>query len=120
MSVIDTSQISLWRTHLTVDVRVVGSGERMTMLYSITHPGPPIPAHKHPNEQIVYCLQGEATYKLGDKTMFVKKDYTLLIPPNMPHSLTVSSKEDYVAIEVFSPIRPDLIRKEFTPEKLKE
>ncbi|MEM2942799.1 MAG: cupin domain-containing protein [Candidatus Bathyarchaeia archaeon] len=90
------------------------------MLYSITHPGPEIPEHKHPHEQMVYCLQGEGTYRVGGRMVPVRKDYTILIPPNMPHSFKVTSKEDYIAIEVFSPVRPDLIRGTFAPEKLEE
>jgi mannose-6-phosphate isomerase-like protein (cupin superfamily) len=69
---------------------------------------------------MVYCLQGEGTYRIGDRTALVRKDYTLLIPPNVPHSFKNTGKEDYIAIEVFSPVRPDLIRGEFSPEKLKE
>jgi quercetin dioxygenase-like cupin family protein len=120
MSVIDTSKISFWKTHPNCDVRVIGSGERITMLYSITHPGPENPGHKHPHEQMIYCLQGEGTYRVGDREVIVKKDYTLLIPPNVPHTLKKTGKEDYIAIEIFSPVRPDLIRGKFTPEKLKE
>jgi quercetin dioxygenase-like cupin family protein len=89
------------------------------MLYSITHPGSEIPEHKHPHEQIIYCLQGEGTYRVEGREVLVKKDYTLLIPPNVPHSLKKTGKEDYIAIEVFSPVRPDLIKGKFTPEKFK-
>jgi len=120
MSAIDTSKISFWQAHPNFNVRVAGSGERITMLYAVAHPGADSPEHKHPHEQIGYCLQGEATYRIGDKTVLVKKDYTYLIPPNVPHSSKITGKEDYVVIEVFSPSRPDLIRGEFAPEKLKK
>jgi len=118
MAATDTSEISFWETHPNCRVRVVRNGKRMTMLYAVAQPGAEVPEHEHPHEQMGYCLQGEATFRMGGKTVLVKKGYTYLIPPNTLHSSKITGKEEYIVIEVFSPARPDLLRGEFAPEKL--
>jgi quercetin dioxygenase-like cupin family protein len=120
MSVRDTAEITPWETHPGCLVRVVGSGERMTMLYGKSKPGTEIPEHKHPHEQLGFCFEGQATYKIGNKTFLVKKGHSFLIPPNVVHSAKVGGKKEYVVVEVFSPTRPDLLKGEFAPEKSEE
>ena len=113
----DTTKIDFFEIHPNFKVRVVGNGSNMTMIYLIAQPGATLHEHKHPHEHLGYCLKGEGTFRIGDKTYTVRKDHSFTIPPNIPHSLTITSKEVYVAIEVFSPARPDLLKKTFKPEE---
>lgn len=117
MSAVDTAQLAFWEGHLGAHMKVVRSGEKMTMIYSRIEPGSEIPEHKHPQEQIAYCLQGEATFKIGDKTFLIKKGYSFLIPANIVHSGKITGDEEYICLESFSPPRTDLLRGEFKPEK---
>ncbi len=115
----DTAKIDFFEIHPNFKVRVVGNGSNMTMIYLIAQPGATLREHKHPHEHLGYCLKGEGTFRIGDKTYVISKDYSFTIPPNIPHSLKITSKEEYVAIEVFSPSRPDLVRRTFKPEETK-
>jgi len=115
----DTTKIDFWEIHPNIKTRVIGNGSNMTMIYVIAQPGAAMPEHKHPHEQIGYCLKGEGTFRIGDKSYTIRKDHSFTIPPNIPHSLKITSKEEYVSIEVFSPSRPDLLRREFKPEETK-
>jgi quercetin dioxygenase-like cupin family protein len=117
MSAVDTEKIAFWEGHPGSRMKVVGRGEKMTMVYARIKSGSDIPEHKHPQEQIAYCLQGEATFKIGDKTFLIEKGYSFLIPANTVHSGKVTSDEEYISVEAFSPPRTDLLRGEFKPEK---
>ena len=115
----DTTKNDFFEIHPNFKVRVVGNGSNMTMIYLIAQPGATLDEHKHPHEHLGYCLKGEGTFRIGDKTFTIRKDHSFTIPPNIPHSLKITGKEEYVAIEVFSPSRPDLLKRTFKPEETK-
>ena len=100
-------------------MKVVASGERTTLVYSRIQPGAELPEHKHPHEQTGYCLEGEAMYRMGNMTFQVKKGHNILVPSNTVRSAKITEKEGSVILEAFSWPKPDLLRGEFTPEKLR-
>ena len=115
----DTTKLDLREVHPNFQVRVVGNGKNSTMIYVVAQPGASLGEHEHPHEQIGYCLKGGGKLTIGDKTYSINKDHSFIIPPNIPHSLTITSKEEYVAIEIFSPARPDLLKNTFKPDETK-
>lgn len=117
MAATDTEKLAFWEAHPGSRMRIVASGEKMTVVHAIIKPGSEIPRHSHPHEQIAYCLQGEATFWIGDKTFQIKKGYSFTIPPNLMHSGKIIGDQEYVSIEAFSPPRRDLLRGEFKPEE---
>ncbi|MEM3528134.1 MAG: cupin domain-containing protein [Candidatus Bathyarchaeia archaeon] len=117
MSITDASEIASWEVHPGCQLKVLASGDKITLTYERVEPGVEIPDHKHPNEQIGYCLEGEATFKIGGEKFLVKKGYSYTIPSNVTHSFKVTGKQEFVTVDAFSPTRPDLLRKEFAPEK---
>ncbi len=117
MSVTNTEQINFWQPHPGGQLKIVGNGKNMTLAYSRIQPNAKIPEHKHPHEQLGYCLEGEARYIIGDKTYNVKKGYSIVIPANTIHSAEIIGDHEFVSIEAFSPPRLDLVKGKFAPEK---
>ncbi len=117
MAAVDTGKIAFWQAHPGSQLKVLGSGENMTMVYARIEAGSLIPEHKHPHEQMAYCLQGEAVFRISGKAFHIKKGYSFIIPSNAVHSGKIEGDQEYVSIEVFSPPRQDLLRGKFAPEK---
>ena len=67
-----------------------------------------VPTHAHINEQVLNMISGRLKVVLDGATTVLQGGQTLVIPPNVPHS--VEALEDCVAVDIFSPIREDWIR----------
>ncbi|MBS7622154.1 AraC family ligand binding domain-containing protein [Candidatus Bathyarchaeota archaeon] len=115
MSAKDTEKIGCWEAHLGSHLKVIASGERMTLIQSVIRSGSKIPPQSHPHEQITFCLQGEAIFRIGRETFQIKKGYSLIIPPNIMHSGMAIGNQEYLSVEAFSTPRQDLLRGEFKP-----
>ncbi len=70
--------------------------------------GGAVPTHAHINEQVLNMISGRLQVVLDGVEMVLQGGQTLVIPPNVPHS--VEALEDCVAVDVFSPVREDWIR----------
>ncbi len=64
-----------------------------------------IPTHHHNNEQIGIVMEGEMEYTIGNETAVCRKGSMFVIPPNVPHSLIVVSKNSAKLIDIFTPQR---------------
>ncbi|MFX1377616.1 MAG: cupin domain-containing protein [Promethearchaeota archaeon] len=86
-------------------------GEKMMMALNATLPGHSVPIHSHKHEQIgmVYC--GSAKLRIGDEERIVSKGDFFCIPSNTPHSDTCLSKEPFIMLDIFYPIREDFLEK---------
>jgi quercetin dioxygenase-like cupin family protein len=63
--------------------------------------------HSHPSAQITYMLKGKLKLRIGnEERMLVPGDFAY-IPPNVEHSIA-SSDEYVLALDIFSPPRPDI------------
>jgi quercetin dioxygenase-like cupin family protein len=69
--------------------------------------GSPLPIHDHPQEQTGYLVSGRLLLTIGDETHAVEPGDSWSIPGGVPHGAEVL--EDAVAVEVFSPVREDLL-----------
>lgn len=59
--------------------------------------------HSHPNEQIVYFLEGNATFHIGEDNFEVGPGHAVRIPPNVKHGITPHSFIRYVT--AYTPVR---------------
>ena len=66
-----------------------------------------LPEHSHPNTQIGYLIEGKIEFVIDNKTYIAEPGDSWCIPANVPHSAKML--EDSKVIEVFSPIREDLL-----------
>ncbi len=86
--------------------KLLGSGERMTVLHWDMEDQSSVPTHTHPQEQFGYIIQGQLDVVLNDKTVSLKAGDCYFIPSNAPHMFTAVGKTE--AIDVFSPTRDEL------------
>ena len=63
--------------------------------------------HHHINEQVSIVVSGKLVFHIGGKVITVGPGQTLVIPPNLPHSVEVL--EDAIVTDVFTPRREDWI-----------
>ena len=64
-----------------------------------------IPAHRHPQEQTGYLVSGHIILNIAGVDHEMRPGDAWTIPGDIEHRATIL--EDSVAIEVFSPARPD-------------
>lgn len=87
------------------------SGEKMMMVLNATLPGHTVPTHSHPHEQVGMVYSGKARLKVGDEERTVERGDFYCIPAGVPHSDTCLGDEPFVMLDIFYPIREDLITK---------
>jgi quercetin dioxygenase-like cupin family protein len=83
-------------------------GSTITIAKLRTRKGAIVPTHSHPNEQITTLEKGAMLFVTPSEKITVRAGESLVIPPNVPHS--VESLEDCVAVDIFSPVREDWVR----------
>ena len=63
--------------------------------------------HKHPHEQISYCVAGRFEYSLDGKTHVLSAGDSIYVPGNALHG--ARALEPGTLIDVFTPVREDLL-----------
>lgn len=64
-----------------------------------------IAPHLHrEHDEVIYCTEGEGIARLGDEKIRMKAGDFVVIPPNTPHAVTVTSHKPMRGISVFSPV----------------
>jgi quercetin dioxygenase-like cupin family protein len=94
-----------------VDIRIIGSGEKVMLTYIVAQPGAVVPDHKHPHEQIGTCIKGEGVLTSGGKKFKTVAGASWYIPSNEPHDWVNTSKGETILIETFAPPRDDYLSK---------
>jgi quercetin dioxygenase-like cupin family protein len=84
------------------------NGSSMTLARITLASGAIVPEHRHENEQIATVLSGRARFVIGDDERVVREGESVLIPPDVPHSVEVLV--DSVILDVFAPRREDWLR----------
>jgi len=60
-------------------------------------------SHSHPNEQIVYFLEGRGEFHIGGEVESVEAGQVLHLPADIPHGITPHTFMRYVT--VYTPVR---------------
>ena len=68
-----------------------------------------IPAHQHPYEQTGYLISGKLRFRIDNTWHDVENGDSWSIPENVEHEVEIL--ENSVALELFSPVRPDYLPK---------
>jgi quercetin dioxygenase-like cupin family protein len=90
-----------------IGLRTLCHGETTLMAEFHLRAGHELPTHDHPHEQTGYLVRGRILLRIGDETHEVEPGDSWCIPGGTAHGATIL--EDAVAIEVFSPVREDLL-----------
>ena len=89
--------------------RRVFSGEKSMVVLNTIQPFAKPALHQHPHEQITYILAGECDFTLGEEMVHMGPGDVILVPPDIPHTLTPLGQETIVNLDVFTPIREDYL-----------
>jgi len=81
------------------------------MALNATMPGHTVPQHSHPHEQVGMVYSGKAKLCIGAEERLVKKGDFYCIPSDVPHSDTCIGDEPFVMLDIYYPVREDLIEK---------
>jgi quercetin dioxygenase-like cupin family protein len=82
-------------------------GEKTLMVQFRLEKGAMLPRHAHPYEQAGYLVSGRMVLTIGDQSVEVGPGDSWCIAEGVLHGAEVG--EDAVAVEVFSPVRPDYL-----------
>lgn len=91
-----------------VEMSILGSGEKMTLVRMVIKPKAIFPKHKHINEQIGICLEGYGELISNGNRLKVEPGVSWCIPGNEPHSF-INGDRTTVIIEGWSPPREDYV-----------
>jgi quercetin dioxygenase-like cupin family protein len=89
--------------------RLVVGKNVMLQLISVKAGSRP-PGHSHPHKQVIWITSGRMQYRLGEaEAQECKSGSLVVIPGGVPHETWFP--EDTDLVEIFSPIREDLLPK---------
>ena len=93
-----------------IEYQVGATGIRAMVTVMAFRKGQSVAPHRHPNEQVGYCLAGRFQLTLDDQTFLVEPGNSYAIPGNTTHAYQVL--EDARAVEFFTPprLRHDPVR----------
>ncbi len=80
------------------------------MVYYEIQSGTVFPGHNHPHAQYGIFLQGNGTFKVGDKVWNCKRGDGYFIPPGVWHELSTCGTERCVVVDFFTPERGDFLK----------
>lgn len=79
-----------------------------TVNYLKAKAGDTAPLHSHPHLQVVYMMEGEGVFHVGEETMTLTPGDVVQIDSNVPHTFDSFSK-DSIWLEFFTPVREDFL-----------
>ena len=85
--------------------------DRMMMVLTRIDPGIMVAEHSHPEEQIGVCYGGKARMHIGGIEKIVEKGDFIYIPSDIPHDAEGLGDKPFFMVDIFSPIREDLLDK---------
>ena len=100
--------------------KVICDGDSGTLGLGHMMPGDEQAAHRHPNEQMGYVLEGECELYVEGEKHVVRTGDTYHISPNCEHSWHAIGKECFSYVDFFTPKRMDLVNGKFDPSALKD
>lgn len=89
------------------------SGQQLMVTRLIFASGAVGTSHSHPHEQLTIVLRGSVEMTMGDERQVLNAGDAVSIPSNVVHG--VVALEETEMIDVFTPLRTDLIEKLHLP-----
>ncbi|MGQ9781364.1 MAG: cupin domain-containing protein [Nitrososphaeria archaeon] len=90
--------------------KIIVGDNIMLVVYNID-PGQGLPLHDHPHEQMVYVIEGELEFQIGDRKSVLGAGGIAHVPSNVRHAGKVVSDKPVTEIDVFYPIREDFLKR---------
>jgi len=83
------------------------AGEEMSVQHVRMEPGATVPKHSHHHEQVGYIYAGELTFLLAGGEVLVGPDEGYSLASEEVHGAENRGEETVLAVDVFSPPRPN-------------
>ncbi len=83
------------------------AGDQMSIQHLRMDPGAVIPSHNHHHEQVGFVYAGECTFFLEDDQVTVEAGGSYRLESNQVHGVENEGTDELLAIDVFSPPRPN-------------
>jgi quercetin dioxygenase-like cupin family protein len=90
--------------------RKVFTGEGATLSLNHIEPGHQPKPHSHIHEQVVYIIEGQCEFHVGNSVYPLAEGGLLCIPPSVEHFIVVSGDKPVVNLDVFTPKRSDYVK----------
>jgi quercetin dioxygenase-like cupin family protein len=103
---VDWSKIEWQAVRPGID-RKAFSGAGATLALHRLQPGHEPRPHAHPYEQIVYIMQGQIDFHVGDEVIRLGPGGLLTVPPDVMHWGEVVGDEAVLNLDVFTPRRAE-------------
>ena len=87
--------------------RTVANGEAMYQMMAELKAGSLMPAHQHPQEQIVHILKGRMRLIVSGVPHELRQGDSFYLAANVPHG--VETLEETLVLDTFSPPREDYL-----------
>ena len=91
------------RTTRVLSGQNVLSTKQFTCGYVTMEPQGKVPRHAHSNEEVYIIVGGIGRMQVGDEEEWIEAVSAVYIPPNLPHSLQNTGKEELTMIFVYAP-----------------
>ncbi|MBP1930995.1 cupin domain-containing protein [Ammoniphilus resinae] len=85
------------------------TGDQMMVVRGEAPKGAIVEKHSHPHEQMLYVISGSLRFQLEEEEQVLGPGEIVHIPSGKEHSLVFL--EDSLILDVFSPIREDMLKK---------
>jgi len=85
------------------------TGEQMQLIWAEIQPGGQYEMHSHPHEQFSMMLAGRMQLTVGEQERLVAPGDIWHVPPNVVHGGRIVGDERVVFMDVFHPIREDVL-----------
>ncbi len=92
-----------------IERKAFGS-DKVTLALHRLHPGHELLPHSHPNEQVVYILEGSVDFHIGDDTLRIEAGGLAVVPPGVTHYVEVVGDQPAINLDVFTPARPEYLQ----------
>lgn len=104
-----------WNTlpdeQLTAVTRKIYHGNDIMLVRNVIDPRVVVAMHDHPHEQMLFVLSGACDVVTSEETQHLEAGGLAWFPSNMPHSVINTQDEPLIALDVFTPIREDFLKK---------
>jgi len=99
--------------HLTdkIDMRFVTGPQFTVIQWNLMTGAKLMPAHSHPNEQVIRVLKGDLEVHTGDDVYTIHEGEVIIFPPYVPHGFVALT--DTIMYEQQTPVRQDFFQEGF-------
>lgn len=98
-----------WREIRKGIERKAFTGDGATVALHRLWPGHALLPHAHPNEQIVYIMEGTVDFHIGDEVVRLGPGGLAVVPPNVTHYAELVGDKPALNLDIFTPARPEYV-----------